>query len=285
MAREAVIDTATGSVKRIGREGFATSDDFDGGTETVVALNDTTDFVAGVLIKHHKVVTLVLTEMTQGEKDTVDATFPTILESRHQVVFTDRDPNNTDDVTKGLFDGASWFNETTETVFVLQDDAPAGSAVWVNVSTSGGGISHIQVVLTIDHAIPTSAALIPYDTIISDSGNLFTFDSAGTLTASVSGKVWFRAETNYHVTSGSTSYRAITAVYESTGGPYTLVPFSESRNRNTSSMEEGCFATAIPIDVASGNTYQVHLWRDAGTANGTAPADMVRFTAYLLEAA
>lgn len=284
MARQAVIDTTTGSVQRIGREGFATSDDFLG-SESVQTLTDTTDFVPGVLRKHHKVVASVLTEMTQGEKDTVDATFPEILQNRHQLVVTDRDPNNNDDITKGLFDGATWFNETDKTNWILQDNVPVGSALWVNVTNSGVGISHIQVVLTADHAIPTAAALIPYDTIIADSGDLFTFDSAGTLTSTKSGSVLFRASTNYDVSSGSTSYRARIALYESTGGPYTLVAFSESRNRNTSSMEEDVFAMQIPHDVTSGNTYQVHLWRDAGTANGTAPADMVKLTAYLLEAA
>lgn len=285
MAREAVIVTANGSLKRFGREGFATSDDFNGAAESVVALNNTTVLVPGVLRKHHKVVALVLTEMTQGEKDTVDLTIPTVIEGRHQVVVTDRNPDNNDDISKGFFEGASWFNTVNENIFLLQDNGPKGSAIWLNVTASGIGFPYMQVVTSTNHAMPTSAALIPYDTLINEDGGLFTFDNAGTLTATLSGKVLFYAESNIEVLSGSTMMRGHMGLYESTGGAYSLIAFSESRDRISSVLTEDVFSIQIPHDVASGNTYQVHLWKDDGTANGTATAERTRLLAYLLEAA
>jgi hypothetical protein len=71
MARNCVEENASGKVLRYGVEIFNLSDDFDGVNETYHA--DCGLLTPGVILAHHKVVTGIITEMTQEEKDVITA--------------------------------------------------------------------------------------------------------------------------------------------------------------------------------------------------------------------
>lgn len=75
--KNAVIDTATGYVKRWGFADFTTDGTFDGATETQVVLNDEAVPVADIPLHYNKIVGGDFVEMTQPEKDAVDAVMPT----------------------------------------------------------------------------------------------------------------------------------------------------------------------------------------------------------------
>lgn len=75
--KNAVIDTATGYVKRWGFTDFTADGNFDGVTETQVALNDEAVPVADIPLHYNKIVGGDFVEMTQPEKDAVDAVMPT----------------------------------------------------------------------------------------------------------------------------------------------------------------------------------------------------------------
>lgn len=74
MTINAVTNTATGQLLRIGSSDFENDGTFDAGTETYHAgiVKDIT-LLTAVLLKYIKLVAGVMTEMTQGEKDAVDA--------------------------------------------------------------------------------------------------------------------------------------------------------------------------------------------------------------------
>lgn len=72
VTRKAVIDTATGAVKRYGYCDFASESVFDAGTETEVSLDVGTAPAASVLRHHNKIVASVFVEMEQAEKDAAD---------------------------------------------------------------------------------------------------------------------------------------------------------------------------------------------------------------------
>lgn len=286
MAREAVTVTANGSVRRYGREGFATSDDFDGGTESVVALNDTTDQIPGIPLKHHKVVSGVLTEMDSGEKTTVDATIPTILYHQPQIVETDRDPTGADDLTKGFFDGAEWKNSITSSIFVLKDSQPAGSASWVNITSGGGGsLGYIQLLRTTSYTLTDSAAQVTFDTTVQDSGDLFSHNGSGTLTALVSGKIRFQFDAAFTLTSGTITGRGRLMMYTASGGSYSIVSGAQSTTRISTTINEGVLNFQWADDVVSGHTYRIYGMRSEGTATIVLDAAKVRWHAHLLEAA
>lgn len=282
MAREAVIDTTTGSVKRIGREGFATSDDLLG-SESVVTLTDTTDFVPGVLFKHHKVVASVLTEMTSGEKTTVDATFPTILGHRAQFVKEARDPTTADDLDKGFFPGARWLRTDTKRVFWNRTNPP-GAAIWDQLGAgSANVIEFISAVKTTAHTIPTSPAPVAFDTIIAQSTSPpFTHDGSGTFTAVRTGLVQIDMEITYERTSGSTTSRLEIQIFFSTGGAYLVLPAetttqaSPSRTRIWSTLvQDGYVNLTTIVSVTSGHTFRGYNVRD-GSSTGTTTANMQR---------
>lgn len=71
--RKAVIHTATGAVLRHGFCDFASDGSFKPATETQVDLNENSLPTAGVPLYHHKVDSGDFIEMSQGEKDAVDA--------------------------------------------------------------------------------------------------------------------------------------------------------------------------------------------------------------------
>lgn len=282
MAREAVIDTTTGSVRRIGREGFATSDDLLG-SESVVALNDTTDFTPGVQIKHHKVVAAVLTVMSGAEQTTVDATFPTLLGHRAQFVKETRGPTDNDDLGKGLFPGARWLRRDTKTIFWMRTNT-LGAAIWDELGAGGSNvIEFISAVKTTSHTIPTSPATVAFDTIIEQSTSApFTHDGSGTFTAVRSGLIQFDMEMTYSRTSGSTTSRVELQIYFSSGGSYLVLPAetttqaSPSRSRVWSTLvQDGYVKLTTIAAVTSGHTFRGYNVRD-GSSTSTATANMQR---------
>lgn len=71
MTYNAVTLTSTGGLKRYGGCDFLNDGTFDGGIETYTT--DVGHKIEGLLFRYHKIVGGVLVEMTQGEKDIVDA--------------------------------------------------------------------------------------------------------------------------------------------------------------------------------------------------------------------
>lgn len=71
--RKAVINTATGAVIRYGYCDFSTDGSFDGATQTQVDLNEDSNRIPDIPIYHNKIVAGGFAEMSQAEKDAVDA--------------------------------------------------------------------------------------------------------------------------------------------------------------------------------------------------------------------
>lgn len=283
MAREAVTDTVTGAVKRIGREGFAASDDFDGATESVVALNDTTDFTLGVLEMHHKVVAGVLTVMSGGEQAAVDAVFPTILTHRSQFVKETRDPTIDDDLDKGIFPGCRWLRQDTTDVFWNRTNT-TGAATWDKLADGAPSvIEFISFAKDSAASLPTSPTILAFNQTIEQSTSApFTHDGAGTFTAVRTGTFQFDAEMNWILSSGTTTNRLMIEIYFSTGGAYVILPAetttaaSPSRSRlYRSQLQDGYVLLSTVVAVTSGHTFRLYAWTD-GSSSGTSVANMQR---------
>lgn len=75
--RNAVVDTATGALKRVGATDFTTHSDWNPGTETQLAISESAVLSQLILRRHHKVVAGDLVEMTAPEKAAADLAIPT----------------------------------------------------------------------------------------------------------------------------------------------------------------------------------------------------------------
>ena len=282
MAREAATDTTTGSVRRIGREGFAASDD-KLVSESVVALNDTTDFTLGEEFKHHKVVAGVLTVQSAGEKTATDAVFPTILGHRAQFVKDTRNPTVNDDIGKGLFPGARWLRKDTKTIFWMRTN-PLGAAIWDELGAGGSNvINFASFVKTTSHTLPTSPTTVAFDsTILTSTTSPFTNDGSGTFTANTTGLFQIDMEMTFARTSGSSTVRLQIEIYRSTGGSYVVLPAetttqaSPSRHRVWSTLvPDGYVKLTTIVAVTSGHTFRGYNLKD-GSSTGASTANMQR---------
>lgn len=70
-----VTDTVLLSIKRYGASDFFNDGEFDSGTESYYS-DLLGSLTSGVILEHHKIITNTITEMTAGEKTTVDAVVP-----------------------------------------------------------------------------------------------------------------------------------------------------------------------------------------------------------------
>lgn len=84
--RNAVIDTATGAVKRFGHCDFSVGADFNPATETQVAIGEGAAPIFGLPHRHMKIANGLLIEMTQGEKDAADGATVFVTARLHQAI-------------------------------------------------------------------------------------------------------------------------------------------------------------------------------------------------------
>lgn len=289
--RQAKYDNDTLAVLEFGREVFAASDNFDLASQTAVSLTATTDLTPGTRKENHKTVgdPATLTVMTAPEILTADAKYPEVTVHSDQFVIDVRDPTIDDDLKKLFFRGARWFRTDTLKPFGLLSNA-VGAAVWITEALTvddaavGGFIHDTNIV-----PIPSSPALIPFSdrTGQTPPPNEPVTNVGGTFTPAFKATLLIHAEFSTRATTVSSNDAHLRlAVFKDVNagaGPYTQVQYSDSRTEVNSNNRDRHMSIRIVVAALTTDTFQIHMWKDQGSATCTAYAHFIRVSFQVMD--
>jgi len=165
-AYNVVTNTANGGMLRYGSSAFNLGSEFDGSVETYTA--DVGKKINGLKNEYHKVVGGVLAEMTQGEKDIIDAAVVILSVSEGLIAGCKLEFNSTSlvRITKGYCRDSTNFDNMFLLADINLDMTVTGSAAGLQVAEAASTFYDIYVIKDTSNANAVSVWGVPQGTSV-----------------------------------------------------------------------------------------------------------------------